>query len=64
MVGGISFTGGIGKIRGAVIGAIVFTALTYALTFLGLNPYYQFVVKGIIILAAVSLDCLKYLKKR
>ncbi|HBB05015.1 MAG TPA: galactoside ABC transporter permease [Firmicutes bacterium] len=64
VVGGISFTGGIGKIRGAVIGAIVFTALTYALTFLGLNPYYQFVVKGIIILAAVSLDCLKYLKKR
>lgn len=64
VVGGISFTGGVGKIKGAVIGAIIFTALTYALTFLGLNPYYQYVIKGIIIIAAVSLDCLKYLKKK
>lgn len=64
VVGGISFSGGIGKIRGAVIGAIIFTALTYALTFLGINPYYQYVLRGFIIIAAVALDCLKYLKKK
>lgn len=64
VVGGISFSGGIGKIRGAVIGAIIFTALTYALTFLGINPYYQYVLRGVIIIAAVALDCLKYLKKK
>ena len=64
VVGGISFTGGIGKIRGAVIGAIIFTGLTYALSFLGINPYYQYIIKGVIIITAVSLDCLKYLKKK
>ena len=64
VVGGISFTGGIGKIRGAVIGAIIFTALTYALTIMDLNPYYQYIIKGIIIIAAVAIDCLKYLKKK
>lgn len=64
VVGGISFSGGIGKIKGAVIGAIIFTALTYALTFLGINPYYQFVLRGVIIIVAVALDCLKYLKKK
>lgn len=64
VVGGISFSGGIGKIRGAVIGAIIFTALTYALTFLNISPYYQYIIKGIIILVAVTLDCLKYIKKK
>ena len=64
VVGGISFSGGIGKIRGAVIGAIIFTGLTYALSFLGINPYYQYIIKGVIIITAVSLDCLKYLKKK
>jgi methyl-galactoside transport system permease protein len=64
VVGGISFSGGIGKVKGAVIGAIIFTALTYALTFLGINPYYQFVIRGIIILVAVTIDSMKYLKKK
>ena len=64
VVGGISFSGGIGKISGAVFGAIVFTAMTYALTFLGINPYYQYLLRGIVIIAAVALDCLKYLKKK
>lgn len=64
VVGGISFSGGIGKIKGAVIGVVIFTALTYALTFLGINPYYQFVIKGIIILVAVTIDSVKYLKKK
>lgn len=64
VVGGISFSGGIGKISGAVFGAIVFTAMTYALTFLGLNPYYQYILRGVVIIAAVALDCLKYLKKK
>jgi len=64
VIGGISFSGGVGKIKGAVIGTIIFTALSYSLTFLGISPYYQFVIKGIIIIAAVALDCVKYLKKK
>ena len=37
VVGGISFSGGIGKLSGAVIGVLLFTIITYILTFLGLN---------------------------
>lgn len=64
VVGGISFNGGIGKISGAVIGVIIFTGLTYCLTFLGIDTNLQFVFKGFIIIAAVALDSIKYLKRK
>ncbi len=64
VVGGISFNGGIGKIRGAVLGVIIFTGLTYCLTFLGIDTNLQFVFKGFIIISAVALDSVKYLKRK
>ena len=64
VVGGISFTGGIGKISGVVVGVFIFTALTYSLTILGIDTNLQFVFSGIIILVAVMLDCLKYVQKK
>ena len=64
VVGGVSFTGGIGKISGVVVGVFIFTALTYALTVLGIDANLQFVFSGIIILVAVTLDCLKYVQKK
>ena len=64
VVGGISFTGGIGKISGVVVGVFIFTALTYSLTTLGIDTNLQFVFSGIIILVAVMLDCLKYVQKK
>ena len=64
VVGGVSFTGGIGKISGVVTGVMIFTALTYSLTILGIDTNLQFIFEGIIILAAVTLDCLKYVKKK
>lgn len=64
VVGGISFSGGIGKVKGAVIGVLIFTALTYALGFLGIDTNLQFVLKGVIIIAAVTLDSVKYIKKK
>ena len=64
VVGGVSFTGGIGKISGVTIGVLIFTALTYSLTILGIDTNLQFVFSGIIILAAVTLDCLKYVQKK
>ena len=63
VVGGVSFTGGIGKISGVVTGVLIFTALTYSLTILGIDTNLQFVFSGIIILIAVTLDCLKYVRK-
>ena len=64
VVGGVSFTGGIGKISGVVTGVLIFTSLTYSLTILGIDTNLQFIFEGIIILAAVTLDCLKYVKKK
>ena len=64
VVGGVSFTGGIGKISGVVVGVSIFTALTYSLTILGIDTNLQFIFEGIIILAAVTLDCLKYVQKK
>ena len=64
VVGGISFNGGIGKISGAAIGVVIFTSLTYCLTFLHIDTNLQFVFKGLIIIAAVALDSIKYLKRK
>ena len=64
VVGGVSFTGGIGKISGVVTGVLIFTSLTYSLTILGIDTNLQFIFGGIIILAAVTLDCLKYVQKK
>ncbi|MCI6844003.1 MAG: galactoside ABC transporter permease, partial [Coriobacteriaceae bacterium] len=64
VVGGISFTGGIGKISGVTVGVLIFTALTYSLTILGIDTNLQFVFSGVIIITAVTLDCLKYVQKK
>lgn|SRR5574344_705583 len=64
VVGGISFNGGVGTIGGAVLGTIIFTGMTYCLTNLGLNVNVQYIFKGVIIMLAVCLDSLKYLKKK
>ena len=49
VVGGVSFTGGIGKISGVVTGVCIFTALTYSLTILGIDTNLQFIFEGIIL---------------
>lgn len=64
VVGGVSFTGGIGKISGVVVGVLIFTALTYSLTVLGIDANLQFVLQGVIIMVAVTLDSLKYVQKK
>lgn len=63
VVGGISFSGGIGKVSGAIAGVLMFTIISYGMTFVGLDQYYQYIIKGVIIIAAVALDTRKYLKK-
>lgn len=64
VVGGISFNGGVGSVGGAVFGTVIFTGMTYCLTNLGVDTNYQYLFKGIIIMAAVCLDSIKYLKKK
>lgn len=64
VVGGISFSGGVGKIKGAVIGVVIFTGLTYCLSYLGVDTNLQFIFKGIIIMAACALDSVKNIKRK
>ncbi|TDT72238.1 glucose ABC transporter membrane protein /galactose ABC transporter membrane protein [Hypnocyclicus thermotrophus] len=64
VVGGVSFSGGVGTVPGVVTGVIIFTVINYGLTYVGVNPYWQFIIKGLIIIVAVALDTIKYIKKK
>ena len=64
VVGGVSFTGGIGKISGCVVGVFIFTALTYSSRFWALTPICSSCSPASSILVAVMLDCLKYVQKK
>ena len=64
VVGGCSVGGGVGAVPGVAIGVTVFTVIQYGMTFVGINPYWQNVVKGAIIVIAVAIDVRKYAKKR
>jgi methyl-galactoside transport system permease protein len=64
VVGGVSNLGGIGTVPGIVIGVLILSVINYGLTFINMSPYWQQIVKGAIIIAAVALDIRKYLTKR
>ncbi|GJH41977.1 galactose/methyl galactoside ABC transporter permease MglC [Pasteurella canis] len=64
VVGGVSFAGGVGTVIGVVTGVIIFTVINYGLTYIGVNPYWQYIIKGSIIILAVAIDSLKYAKKK
>ena len=55
-IGGASATGGVGKVTGAVIGAFVMGVMNNGMSILGIGIDYQQVIKGLVLLAAVSLD--------
>lgn len=64
IVGGCSVAGGVGTVGGVFAGVIIFNVLSYGLTFIGISPYWQNVVKGLIIIGAVALDVRKYAGKK
>ncbi|OAB46820.1 galactose/methyl galactoside ABC transporter permease MglC [Paenibacillus antarcticus] len=64
VVGGVSTTGGIGTVPGVVVGVLIFTIINYGLTFIGISPYWQLIIKGLIIVAAVAFDMRKYAAKK
>lgn len=64
VVGGVSFSGGVGTIPGVLIGAVLLQFINYGLNFIGVNPYLQIIIKGIIIIVAVSIDVRKYIEKK
>jgi len=59
VLGGTSMSGGIGKIGGTVIGGLVIGVLNNGLNLLNVNSFWQYVVKGAVILIAVYVDNVK-----
>jgi len=63
-IGGVSTTGGVGKVSGIIIGVLVFELLKSGLLFMGVNTNYTYLVQGIVIIAAVAFDIRKYIAKK
>ena len=60
VVGGTSMAGGSGKIGGTIIGALIIGVLNNGLNLMNVNSFWQYVVKGIVILLAVFIDYLRH----
>ena len=59
MLGGVKMGGGGGKMSNMVIGVMIIGLLDYGMTFLNINQYWKYVVLGIALLAAVTMDTLQ-----
>ena len=56
VIGGTSLSGGVGKVTGTLIGALLIAVVNNGLDLMGVESYYQQVIKGMLIVAAVMLD--------
>ena len=64
VVGGVSFSGGVGTIPGVLIGTIILQFINYGLQYIGVSVYLQGIIKGLIIITAVAIDVRKYIAKK
>jgi len=64
VIGGTSLAGGVGRMTGTVVGTIILGVVTSGFTFLRIDAYYQEIVKGMIIVAAVIADQYRQRKRR
>jgi ribose transport system permease protein len=61
VLGGVSITGGFGKISGVVAGVLIIGVLTNGMVLMNISSYMQWIVKGLVLILAVGFDC--YQKK-
>ncbi len=59
VLGGVSLTGGIGKISYIIAGVLILGIVENAMNLMGINPFYQYVARGTILMMAVILDSYK-----
>ncbi len=64
VVGGVSFSGGVGSIAGVITGVFIFQVINYGLAYVNVSPYIQYIIKGAIIVTAVAIDTRKYIQKK
>lgn len=64
LLGGVSIRGGEGKINGCVAGVLLVAILGNGMMMLDINTYYQYVAKGIIMLATIGIDTYQMTKKQ
>ncbi|HZG84801.1 sugar ABC transporter permease [Paenibacillus sp.] len=62
-VGGVSSAGGVGKVTGAIIGAIVMASLSSGMNLLGVGISYQYMIRGGVLAAAVIFDVMTRKKR-
>ena len=55
-VGGVSASGGVGKVTGSIIGALVMMSLTSGMNLMGIDISYQYIVRALVLVAAVVFD--------
>ena len=58
VIGGTSLSGGRGRLWGTIIGILLLQCLTTGLDMLGVNAYYQLIIKGFVVIGAVMMDAL------
>ena len=63
-IGGVSTTGGIGTVPGILVGVLVFELLKIVLQFLKVDPNYNYIVQGLVVITAVAMDIRKYVAKK
>lgn len=55
-IGGVSAAGGVGNVIGSIIGALVYMSLTSGMNLMGIDIAYQYIVRGLVLVAAVIFD--------
>ena len=63
-IGGVSTSGGIGRVSGILTGVLIFEVLSNGLVILGVSPYWQQIIKGVIIITAIAFDMRKHAIKK